>query len=172
MTGYKFLATNKNYTGEFKTEIADNGDFLFTYNYLDRADPILDADAAEGSTIVRDGQIKFEGGKYYDMKNGGALLNAAPDAMSMQLNLNITRESLGLFAIDAEYKKLETSLDAEAAEKVLGINLASATTPVEIIIETDGTYLRWVRISYSTANAEVNIITSYSTTAQSTDAAN
>ena len=172
VTGYKYTATGTNYTGEFKTYLGEGDSFTFEYEYLDRADPLVDGENATGSTITRDGKVKFEGGKYYDMKNGGALLSAAPDAMAMNLDLNITRETLGTYSTSNGYKLVETSLDVEGAKALLGIELKSATTPIQISIETDGTYLRWVRISYSTANADVKIITSYSPTLDSSESGN
>lgn len=148
-------------TSTYDTTVNENG-FTFEYTYK-RYATLEDADnediVIDGNVVTESGRIYYKDGKYStDNENW---FSEAPSAVTSQLKLNISKQTLGDYEINDAKTKLTVVLDAEAAEALLGISI-SASSDVTVTISTNGTYLTRVSISYSTENAEVVMNTSYS----------
>ena len=147
--------------GSFVTTV-NGSDSVLVYEYQRYAtvEEGVTENNPDGYIKTLAGTVYYKDGKYStDNENW---TTEAPDAVTMQVKLNITEKNLGKYTVSKDGKTLTATTTAEKASKMLGVTI-SATADVEIVIKHDGTSLRSIVVSYSTENAEyVEISTSYS----------
>lgn len=151
--------------GTVTTEIEENGNFTFTYQFERIAIPGVDD---EDPNVTIDGNRAKIGPKSIYCSNGRYFLDescqeevtAPPASAGNHPKLNITPEKLGEYTMNDAKTTLTTALSAEAAADVIGMTLG-ATSDVTIEISTNGSYLTEILITYTKGTANVKIQTSY-----------
>ena len=172
ITQYNDGTYDNTLTGKYETTIYGEN-FKMYCEYETYPSPVAGADpdayklAVKGTAFYKDGEIKYKAGGAYSLEEmeDVAWGTGAPAISTLGVKLNVTVESLGEeYSFSADGKTLTASLLAEDAYKVLGVELKNVEegSAVELVIETDGKYLRKININYETENAEsVAIQTSY-----------
>jgi len=172
VTQYNDGTYDNTLTGKYETTIyGDN--FKMYCEYETYPSPVAGADpdafklAIKGTAFYKDGAVKYKAGGAYSLEEmeDVAWGTGAPAISTLGVKLNVTVESLGEdYSFSADGKTLTASLLAEDVEGVLGVELKNVEegSGVDLVIETDGKYLRKININYETENADsVTIQTSY-----------
>ena len=106
------------------------------------------------------GTVYYKNGKY--STDGENWFTEAPELGLGNIGLNLTPDNLGDYTLTSDQRTLFTTLSAEEAAVVLGIDALTVDEDgVYLTIDTNGTKLVKMTVSYSTGNAEVSIETSY-----------
>ena len=156
--------------GEFITEI-DGENFTLTGSYMR---PATLEDMASSNTVTVPVQIYYKDGKYsVDNENW---TTSVPDEATMQVKFNLDPAYLGNYVISQDGKTLITSLSAENAKEVLGLEITSLVGEVSLTVSNNGTYLTGLTIMYTItingAESQVVIDTSYTYSPVVSDDAN
>ena len=137
----------------------EGGNSIFYYNYNR---PLTPEEAIELGTTDR--IYNFEGYVYHkDNKystDGVTYSDITPDETPFKFNLQ--ENYLTGATLNEEGTRLEATVTASNAIQLFGSAL-KALGDVQLVVETDGTYLREVTLTYTTVtNATVKVTTSYS----------
>ena len=101
---------------------------------------------------------------------------SVPDEATMQVKFNLDPAYLGNYVISQDGKTLITSLSAENAKEVLGLEITSLVGEVSLTVSNNGTYLTGLTIMYTItingAESQVVIDTSYTYSPVVSDDAN
>ena len=148
-------------TGKYETALYGEN-FKMYYEYERYAVPVAGGDP-DGYKELKCGTIFYKDG-LYSVDEMATWSTEAPDASTLGVKFVINLETLGedySFSIDG--KTLTANLSWENAKAVLGVDInIEEDDIVELVIETDGEYLRKINVSYETDNADnVSIQTSY-----------
>ena len=145
--------------GEFITEI-DGDNFTLTGSYMR---PATLEDQASSNTVTVPVQVYYKDGKYsVDNENW---TTSVPDVTAMQVKFTLNADYLGNYTVSKDGKTLITSLSAENAKEILGLEINALVGEVSLTVTNNGTYLTGVTIMYTTtingAESQVVIDTSY-----------
>lgn len=161
LTTYNDGTYDNTLKGKYETTVyGDN--FKMYYEYEQYAIPTAGADP-DGYKELKSGTVFYKDG-LYSVDEMETWTTAAPENSTLGVKFNITLESLGEdYTFSADGKTLTANLLAEDAEEVLGVEISVKDGyTVELVIETDGEYLRKVNVNYQTEIADnVSIQTSY-----------
>ena len=162
LTSYNDGTFDNTLTGKYETTVYPDGSFKMYFEYQEYAIPEAGADP-DGYKATRVGTVFYKDGLYSidEMQTWGT---AAPEVSALGVKFNINIETIGDdYSFSADGKTLTAYLLAENVKDVFGIELSiEEGDTVELVIETDGEYLRKVNIHYETDNADsVSIQTSY-----------
>lgn len=157
LTSYNDGENENTLIGRFETIIFGT-DFQMNYNYQTYAIPTPDADP-DSYIIDNVGVVYYWNGEYSE--DGESWSVATPGEVALQIKLELTEENLGEYTLSADKKTLTTTVDAEKAKAILGIDVEPMDDGVEIQIVHDGKYLRSISVSYYTETATVEYETSY-----------
>lgn len=127
-------------------------------------------DAADDFVVDKKGAIAIQAGKSKVIL-GDSLGNWETVIPSMQnvAALKIEKASLPAdYSLSEDGKKLSVSLTEEEAKTALGVDIEAASE-IAFAVETNGTYITSIVISYKTANADVRIASSYTYGPQTLD---
>ena len=147
--------------GRYYTTIAENGKKKFDFEY-EKFAPIGSASAVE--TVS--GSVLYNADGTVSEDNGATWTGAGAGYLPYSLNLN--ESDFKSFNISENGNNLSALISAEKSMSVFGVKIA-ATGDITLEVETNGTYLYYVNISYATENANVIIKTSYDYSAISLD---
>jgi len=140
-------------TGFYRTEI--NGEnYVFSYKY-DKFNKI--GEGTSQISTVGPHTIEYTDGHYF---LDGTEVYARPNPEVLNVDLNLNKNLLGNYVISVDGDRLDTKVSAANAEKILGVKI-SATGDVQITVQTDGTHLWMVSVSYTDNQTKVTIDTSY-----------
>ncbi len=156
-THTSYVSEEETLSGRFVTAIEDDV-CTMTYSYERLADPVLDG--GEDRIKEVEGTVYYKDGKYSeDGENWSA---ASPDNNLVNIVFDLNVKNLGDCTLSSDGKTLSTTLNAEQAQKVLGLTLPASEEGISLSITHNGTYLSYIVISYvSTSGANVMIETSY-----------
>lgn len=142
--------------GEFITTVKED---MITFEFEYQRFAEIAPGATDRVETVK-GTVYYKDGKY--STDGENWFTEAPEVGLGHIGLNLTPANLGDFTITKDQRTLFTTLTAEQAQALLGINVISVDeNGVYLTIDTNGTKLVKTSVSYSTGNAEVSIETSY-----------
>jgi hypothetical protein len=131
------------------------------------ADPDAYKITVKGTAFYKDGSVKYKEGGSYSLEemDGIAWGTGAPAISTLGVTLNLTVDSIGEdYSFSPDGKTLTVNLLAEDVKNVLGVEIDGLEDgdSLELVIETDGRYLRKINVNYETDNADsVAIQTSY-----------
>lgn len=172
ITQYNDGTFDNTLAGKYETTIYGEN-FKMYCEYETYPSPVAGADpdaykvTVKGTAFYKDGAVKYKAGGAYSLEEmeDVAWGTGAPAISTLGVTLNVTASSLGDdYTFSADGKTLTANLLAEDAYEVLGVELTGVEEEsiVELVIETDGKYLRKININYETDNADsVAIQTSY-----------
>ena len=146
------------YDGYYSLEkTGDNAIFDFNYYRPITPDEAIELDTTDwiynfvGKVYYKDGKYSTDGKTYTEM--------TPPEAL---FKFNLTESNLTGAVLSEDGKKLEATVTPSNAVAIFG-SAIKALGDVKLTVETDGTYLRTVTITYKTqTNASVTVSTSYS----------
>ncbi len=150
--------SGEEYDGYYALE-KEGDNAIFNFNYFR---PITPDEAIELDTTDRIynfvGNIYYKDGKY--STDGVTYTEKAPPEALFKFNL--TESNLTGAVMSEDGRKLEATVTPSNAVEIFG-SAIKALGDVKLTVETDGTYLRTVTITYKTlTNASVTVATSYS----------
>ncbi len=147
--------------GRFVTTV-DGSKTTLEYEYQRNAIPGVDD--SEDPVMTISGTVQYSDGKYSE--DGGETWTAeTPDAAAMQIKFNLDLKKLGKYELDGN--TLTATLTSKNVFDVLGLTLEGVSDDgVTLTVNTNGTYLTAVTVSYTKVisennSADVIIDTSY-----------
>ena len=153
------------------TQISYQGEDLLSGNYITKTDgtnSVFEYEYQRYATIAEmsDSRIKTVSGRVY-YRDGEVSTTEGEEWVSsdvnqiVEFNLRIDEANFETYELSNGDKTLNGTIKAEKSERVLG-SAISAEGDIAIEIITNGVYLYYVNISYTSANgATVSINTSY-----------
>lgn len=131
---------------------------IFSYSYKKFSDPAVEGQNGAAPIVDVTGKVYYKDGKFSE--DGVAWGDTAPAAQP--LTFNISKDMLTDPFISEDGKNLIAEISAADAALIFGTDLnASGVIILEVV--TGGTYVRRVKLSYTTeSGATVKIDTSYS----------
>ena len=147
------------YNGIYDTVINADGSYKFDYSYEIMRTASLgnvgesSKETISGSILAADGLYSVDGGQTWS--------GAIPDVNVLNVKLDLNRDYLGEYRMSKDGKTLTATVSAENAQKILGIKI-STTGNVTVKVESNGTYLAKISVSYENDNVAASIIASYS----------
>ncbi len=155
------IVTNTYYTagkdklvGTFTSYIAEDSVTLdYEYQYY--------APVAPGNERIdtKDGTVTYKDGKY--STDGDSWFAESPTGSLTDVGLNLDLKKLGSYELLDNGRTLEAVLTVEEAKEVLGLNISATEDGITLTVETNGTKITMLTVSYATENANVVIKTSY-----------
>ena len=139
--------------GRYFTSIMEDGTKKFEFKYDRFAAVGLDSaiETVTGSVLYNaDGSVSEDDGATWTGSGTGYL----------PYSLVIDESCFDSFTVSEDGNTLSAVISANKAERVFGTKISAEGT-ILLEVETDGRYLYYVNVSYSTANASVTINTSY-----------
>lgn len=149
------------YNGLYDTVINADGSYKFDYSYEIMRSASLD-NVGESSKELISGSILAANG-LYSVDGGETWSGSMPDVNVINVKLDLNREYIDGYKLSKDGKTLTVNVSAENAEKILGVKIVTNEDhkDVTIKVESNGTYLSKITVSYENDNVKASIITSY-----------
>lgn len=155
-TLYTRTSTGRTYEGLYETVI-DGEDFVFDYEYQQKAKPSADS-TAENAVEVVSGTVIYEDGRF-STDGGETWFTEAPAVDYMQLKLNLTKKTVGKHTVSSDKSQLTATITAEQVEEIFGFKVSAET--VDLTVTVVGQYLSGIRLAFAVADGTVVVETSY-----------
>ena len=150
-----FRAGTDKLEGSFISTIdGENTTLEYSYQYYA---PVT----ADGTDRIatKKGTVQYENGKY--STDGENWFTEAPTGSLTDVGLHLNLKNLGSYELSADGRSLTAYLTNEEAKEVLGVEISAGEDGIELIVDTNGTKITKLTVSYATENAEVVIESSY-----------
>jgi hypothetical protein len=156
-----FMPAGTVYEGRYVTTIYSENSINYYYKTETKAIVTPD-EVYEGSKKVSEGTIEYVDGSFFhvDAEGNKTTATAMPNVDVLGADFKLEKQLLGKYRLPPDGKTLSTNLTADQAAQVLGVDI-EANGNVTVRIETNGTYLAKVTVTYSNDVASVSIETSY-----------
>ncbi|MBE6634965.1 MAG: hypothetical protein E7617_02020 [Ruminococcaceae bacterium] len=133
-----------------------SGKSQFDFSYVKRAD-VADMNPA-GSYVSVEGTVCYNADGSVSSEIGDAWLSSGTGYLPYSLSIAEVRfES---YTVSEDKNTLTAEITSAESRRVFGVQIESEGN-ITLTIETDGTYLHYVTVSYATENATVTVKTSY-----------
>ncbi len=152
-----YLVGGKNLKGIYTTQVdRASGKSQFDFSY-EKMSLVSDQNPSGGYVTVA-GTVCYAADGSVSSESGDVWVSAGTGYLPYSLSLSEAR--FASYTVSEDGKILTAEIAPTEAKRAFGVDIES-TGNISLTVETDGTYLHYVTVTYATENATVTVKTSY-----------